>query len=175
MQAKKAPKKAVVKEYAVVKARYAGIHAGPLAIQAIEGPYEILEDHLLDRDAARELARDLESQLNPTGDRAAGVHVFYTNRADQYRPAPLRHSEYEIHASFAYRDSPIVISLDGVRRAPSAKKDFKDYVKRVREPNRPTSRLRGGLWDAELVRKDFYKGKPAGGETILRLADLDAK
>ncbi|UAW09435.1 hypothetical protein SEA_KLEVEY_79 [Arthrobacter phage Klevey] len=175
MQTKKPAKKAAVKEYAVVKGRYAGIHAGPLNIQAIEGPYEILEDHLLDRDRARELAADLEAQLNPTRDRASGVHVFYTNRAEDYRPAPLRHSEYEIRASFLYRDSPITIPLKDVRRAPSAKKDFKDYVKRVRTNPGPVSRSRGGLWDAELVRRDFYKGKPAGHETILRLSDLDAK
>ncbi|WBF79044.1 hypothetical protein SEA_BOLT007_76 [Arthrobacter phage Bolt007] len=172
MPAKKPTKKAAVKEYAVVRARYAGIHAGALAIQAIEGPYEILEDHLLDRDAARELARDLEAQLNPTRDRAAGVHVFYTNRPDQYRPAPLRDVAYEIRATFVHREEPIVVRLDGVRRSPSAKKDFKDYVKRVRANDSRTARIRGGLWEAELVRRDFYKGKPAGHEVVMRLEDL---
>lgn len=164
-------RKAAVKEYAIVRGRYAGEFAlGGLGGVAVEGPYEIVEDHLPDHRAARARALELEAEENPTADRAGGVHVFVTGRPADYRPAPLRHSEYRIRAWYAYKgDEAVEVNLADVRRRASAVKDFKDYLRRVRKHDGIFRLVR-----AELVRDDFYKGKPAGGETILHSRDVPA-
>lgn len=177
MERKTSPRRPVVKEYTIVKARYGGAPLpSPLGpILTVEGPYEILEDHLLDARAAGRRARELERELNPTRDTTSGVHVFLTNRGADYRPKPVRYSTYEIVARFAYRETPIVIDLPDVRRSPSAKKAFRDYLGRVRAHDaEPSARRRvyGGLWSAELRRKDWFKGKPAGGETVMTDSDV---
>lgn len=167
------------KLYAIVRGTYDGAIGSPLGpIPCTSGPYEILEEGLVDRDAARARVAEIQSELNPR--RLAGkADVFLTNRVEDYRPRPERYSTYEIRAWYAYRgpDAPLEISLKDVRRRPSGFKQFKDYVKRIRTAEAEAKkslrgRVYGPLTRAELVRHDWYKGKPAGLEVVATLADL---
>ncbi|WNO25895.1 hypothetical protein SEA_ALTADENA_73 [Arthrobacter phage Altadena] len=162
-----------IKQYAIIEGRYAGVVAGPLAIQTVAGPYRVVEEGILDPRTARARAAELERTANPARDREAGAHFFTTSRVEDYKPRPERYSTYEIEATYSSRRAdPVVVELRDVRRRPSAVKDFKDYVRRVTAPDRPAHWHY--LVSARLIRRDFYKGKPAGLEEILHSRDLPA-
>lgn len=163
--------------YAVVVGQYAGsVDLGSLGVSPIEeGPWTIIEEGLPTIAAARALAARERTARGLTGRYDKGTPcVISTARVEDYRPRPDRERRWEIRATFAHDSDPRTIDLDPdrIRSKSSAFKAFRDYVHRVDVPTR--GRI-FALVGAELVRLDYYKGKPAGEETTARLSDVPPK
>lgn len=160
------------KLYGIVRGRITGtVNCGPLGIAPMTGgPYTVVFENL-ERDEARRQLRELRATTEPVGDEIPDFFMCTMDEANRYKPRPDRYSEWFMIVPWPATGEPRTMELEHCRNKREAVKHFRNYVKR--NTARPATWWTRDLYRfGRLERRDFYKGKPAGGETVLRVRDL---